>query len=413
MESWYKELTARGVQVLLSETGYTNTKLSLEYLDHLNRYLPPERPKVLLMDQHGSYMDPLFTLKALEYSIIPYAFPGHLTHILQPLDVGVFQPYKHWHQKAVQYAIRSLDFDYTIASFFRDLEEIRLQTFKKGTIQGAFRKAGIWPIDVEMAIQKMKVYQPSITLKSPKLPTSKLTPRKFGEAESSISQLQTDLEQRQMSSPIRGKITSVFKGTIPLLAYAELIQLQLDQLQAKIKAQQVAKTRSRRVIQKSGALTAEGAISRIAEKEAEEEAKKERKRQFIIRVTRNKIKNDYRARGIVARRQERNRLQQVKEFSRGGVGNSFIPPELLVPIPDPEKALTNQDLELQLREALITMPEFSGVVIPETDIAIEPTGGGELDPMDPRFEFLSQQDFIGFGNSLTTDPEEEVQFTLF
>jgi hypothetical protein len=412
MDNWYRELTARRVEVHLSETGYTNTQLSLEYLDHLNRNLPSERPKVLLMDQHGSHMDPLFTLKAIEYQIYPYTFPGHLTHVLQPLDVGVFQPYKHWHRKAVQYAIRSLDYDYTISSFFRDLDDIRTNTFKKSTIQGAFRKAGIYPIDVDIAIQKMKVYQPPEAPKSPELPLDSLqTPRKFAHAESSISQLQEELQQRQLSSPIRGRIETVFKGTRPLLAYGELVQLQLDQLQAKVKAQQKAKTRTRRVIQQSGALTAEGAIKRIAEKEAEEKAKTEKRRHFLIRVTRNRIKNEYKARGVIARRQERIRLQQVKEFSRGKVGvrNSLIPPELLVPIPDPEKAITDEDIELQLQEALITMPEFSGVVIPDMTDEYK----GTWDPIDPRLEFESQQDFIGFGNSLDIDADEEVHFCLF
>jgi hypothetical protein len=52
-------------------------------------------PKVLLMDRHRSYMDPKFTIKATVHNIHPYPFPRHLTYILQPLNVGVFQPYKH------------------------------------------------------------------------------------------------------------------------------------------------------------------------------------------------------------------------------------------------------------------------------------------------------------------------------
>lgn len=56
-----------------------------------------------------------------------------------------------------------------------------------------------------------------------------------------------------------------------------------------------------------------------------------------MRVARNKIKNE-----LHARRQEKIRLQQVKELlrKRGG-GNSFIPPELSQPITDPEKAVTD------------------------------------------------------------------------
>ncbi len=31
----------------------------------------------------------------------PFGLPSHTTHLLQPLDVCVFQPLKHWHSKAV------------------------------------------------------------------------------------------------------------------------------------------------------------------------------------------------------------------------------------------------------------------------------------------------------------------------
>jgi hypothetical protein len=127
MRSWYEEMAAgSGVTVFTSESGYINSALRLKYLDHLIHHLqcgylqagqtPPIR--ALLMDQHGSHMTPEFVLKAIEYNIHPFPFPGHLTHILQPLDVAVFQPFKHWHRKAVQHATRNIESEYTITSFF-------------------------------------------------------------------------------------------------------------------------------------------------------------------------------------------------------------------------------------------------------------------------------------------------------
>jgi hypothetical protein len=50
---------------------------------------------------------------------------------MQPCDVGILQAMKHWHSKAIQHALETLDFDYTIGSFLRDLPEIRAQTLKK------------------------------------------------------------------------------------------------------------------------------------------------------------------------------------------------------------------------------------------------------------------------------------------
>ena len=61
--------------------------------------------------------------------------------------------------------MRNLDLDYNVASFMRDMQEIRAETFKKGTIYGAFRKAGIWPISCKTALKKIKIYAPLKPLK--------------------------------------------------------------------------------------------------------------------------------------------------------------------------------------------------------------------------------------------------------
>ena len=145
MESWYHENLQGDELILLSESGYTNKLLGMEYLRHFIQHIKAglDTPKKLLMDSHISHCNPDFILLADEYQIISYAFPSHLTHVLQPLDVGVFQPYKYWHKKAIQHALRSLDVDYNIAFFLRDLTDIRYNIFKIGTVKNAWKKTDI------------------------------------------------------------------------------------------------------------------------------------------------------------------------------------------------------------------------------------------------------------------------------
>jgi DDE superfamily endonuclease len=134
MNSWYHESLHGTELILLSESGYTNDELGLQWLKHFILHTESSKdskPKVLLMDSHASHRTPEFTILAHDNNIYPYTFPSHLTHILQPLDVGIFQPYKHWHQEAVHASIRNLNLDYNISSFLRDLPEIRSQTFKE------------------------------------------------------------------------------------------------------------------------------------------------------------------------------------------------------------------------------------------------------------------------------------------
>jgi hypothetical protein len=161
MESWYNEGLYGTELILLSESGYTNDQLAMKWLQHFILHTESSKTssfKVLLMDSHTSHCTPEFTILANDHNIHFYAFPSHLTHILQPLDVGIFQPYKHWHKEAVHASIRNLNLVYNLQSFMRDLPNIRKQTFKESTITHAFAKAGVWPISSTIAIAKLRKY---------------------------------------------------------------------------------------------------------------------------------------------------------------------------------------------------------------------------------------------------------------
>jgi hypothetical protein len=140
MDSWYHPNLEGAELFLLSDTGYSNTQLALDWLQHFIEHTAPykqEEPKVLLLDSHTSYLSSKFLTAAEASYIQPYTFPSHLIHILQPLDVGIFQPYKHYYREAVLTAIRDMDLEYNVASFIRDLPNIRKQTFEESTIISA------------------------------------------------------------------------------------------------------------------------------------------------------------------------------------------------------------------------------------------------------------------------------------
>jgi hypothetical protein len=128
IDSWYRDRLGQKEVILLSDSGFTNDQLTFRFLQHFIEYTkagPSEPSKLLLMDNYSSHLTPAFILLARRNNVIPYSFPSHLTHYMQPCDVGIFQPIKHWHDKAIQHALETLDFDYTISSFLRDMPQIR------------------------------------------------------------------------------------------------------------------------------------------------------------------------------------------------------------------------------------------------------------------------------------------------
>ena len=75
-------------------------------------------------------MSPLNLSMANENCICSFPLIAHLTHCMQRLDVGEFQPYKHWHDAAIQDAFAEFNIEYLITQFCQDLTKIQNNTFK-------------------------------------------------------------------------------------------------------------------------------------------------------------------------------------------------------------------------------------------------------------------------------------------
>ena len=185
IENWIATELVGNETLDYSPTGYINNDIIMEYAKHLIKYTNagPNKPwKLLLLDGHESHRYKPFQLKCAENHIRLFYFPSHLTHILQPLDVGIFRPWKHYHSLAIQTALRGLDFEYTITSFFRDLTHIRKQTMQWHTIVNAFSDSGIWRFSLKAGLAKIRSYRKrkrsihdveNEDLELPKLPPSR------------------------------------------------------------------------------------------------------------------------------------------------------------------------------------------------------------------------------------------------
>jgi DDE superfamily endonuclease len=131
-----------------SESGYTNDDLNLQWLHHFERITRNSTRggwRLLILDGFISHFKPSFVLYAGEHNIILYGLPPHTSHLLQPLDVVCFQPYKHYHAEAIDDAVRTGDTRFSKIEFLHALHGIRMQTFKAATVISAFRKCGIVP----------------------------------------------------------------------------------------------------------------------------------------------------------------------------------------------------------------------------------------------------------------------------
>jgi len=132
----------------MSDTSYSNNEGCLKSLSHFDKFSARRQVSVsrlLLLDGHGSYCTREFISLCNKKYIIPFCLPPHTTHLLQPINVIVFQSVKHFHAQAIDYATRTRCTDFNKLEFLSAIISIRSLAFKLTTINSFFRKTGLLP----------------------------------------------------------------------------------------------------------------------------------------------------------------------------------------------------------------------------------------------------------------------------
>ena len=111
--------------------------------------LPEERPLLLVLDGHSSHISFEDRELAIENGVHMLKLPPHLTHLLQPLDVGVFKPMKaNWYSAVADFTRRERR-----GLTKRDFPEVLSTVWKKynpQTAKGGFKSCIVSTITVRV-----------------------------------------------------------------------------------------------------------------------------------------------------------------------------------------------------------------------------------------------------------------------
>ena len=124
-----------------SSTGYSNNILNAKWIRHFHTQTVSRQREVwrlLLLDGYTSHCTYKFITYCDAQKILPFNLPPHATHLLQPLDVVLFQLYKHWHAIAVDETTRTGCHDFNKIEFLAVIKSIRQLTFKSSSIKSSF-----------------------------------------------------------------------------------------------------------------------------------------------------------------------------------------------------------------------------------------------------------------------------------
>jgi hypothetical protein len=253
-ESWADIDCVPGMRFAKSETGFSNREISFEWLHtfnawswkcsakakksgyslsewfgcdewlrdaekpyYLHKHPPNSRPheeriyRLLIIDGFAGHLSFEFVSYCIMFDIVFCTLPPHSTHILQPLDVGVFQALKAAHQKLLRRSIREGNLAYSRTAFAEAFKEIYTRGFSAHNIISGFEKSGIYPPTEEPALKKimakrLRNRQPVEAVHADLLPKE----GRFQQAEDALNDV-IERYRDVMSSPSREALQSARK----------------------------------------------------------------------------------------------------------------------------------------------------------------------------------------------------------
>ena len=148
-----------GWQYAYSESGYTDSKISLEWLKRIFHPQTQERankkPRVLICDGFGTHE----ILKILEFcfenNIILCRLPSHTSHKLQPCDVAVFASLKVAYREQVDRLERGGVNTIGKQHFTSLFSPAREKAFTLKNIKAGFAASGLFPFNPDRVLRPM------------------------------------------------------------------------------------------------------------------------------------------------------------------------------------------------------------------------------------------------------------------
>ena len=131
-----------------SGNGWINSELYLEWFKFFLKHISPTRPVLLVQDGHSSHISISLIELARENDVHLLCLPAHTTHILQPLDVGVFKSFKSNFSKVChRYLIERPGQVITSAAIASLVHGAWFNSFTPVNIMSGFKKCGVYPLN--------------------------------------------------------------------------------------------------------------------------------------------------------------------------------------------------------------------------------------------------------------------------
>ncbi|KAJ5437157.1 hypothetical protein N7445_008042 [Penicillium cf. griseofulvum] len=210
---------------------------------------------VYLVQKGWSHLTRQFIEFCNKNNIILFFLLSYTSHILQPLDIGVFS-----YSKAVKAVTITGCRKFSKDEFLSSIGEIRKKTFKPYTIKLGFKLTGLWPINPKLITDELESYDPYVNnLSRSSIPSilSHYTEFSTPKTAEKIRQISLRLHQYSPSTQrFKEGLAKLAKGAEEQAILAYQLQREFDSTQAIMGARHARYDASRRNIRITGIINA-------------------------------------------------------------------------------------------------------------------------------------------------------------
>ncbi|CAG9950939.1 unnamed protein product [Clonostachys rosea f. rosea IK726] len=177
-QQWFKDNFNEKWLFAISQNGWISNALALEWLQRV--FIPetaptdPSEARLLIVDGHGSHATPEFMWECFQNNIFLLFLPAHTSHVLQPLDLGVFSALKAAYRRHLERLDEMLD-STTIgkANFLECYAKARKEALTAKNIKSGFRATGIYPLNRRKVLLSSQVIATAKAPSTPQKPAQK------------------------------------------------------------------------------------------------------------------------------------------------------------------------------------------------------------------------------------------------
>jgi hypothetical protein len=260
LSTWYNTGIPTTWRIAVSDNGWTNDKLGLEWIQHFHENTKHCKGKwrLLIFDGHGSHSTSEFRDFCLQNCILTLCMPAHTSHILQPLDVSCFGPLKKAYGSQIENKMRLGINHITKEEFLPAFFTAHQQTMTTGNITSGFRATGLVPFNPERVLENLgPVIEATPSPRSSQTSWNPQTPKTLPQIKRQGQLVLTENRKRRRSSASSGDkpFQQLLKGFENVVHEKALLMIEVAALRAENQHQKQKRKQKKQQIRVTTSMT--------------------------------------------------------------------------------------------------------------------------------------------------------------